>query len=78
MSAAKAAAKRVSSGAGSDHVAYAFRLILGSAPGAAERKLATDFLQPSGKGQSSSPGADSALEELCRALFNINRFVYVD
>jgi hypothetical protein len=78
MAAAKAAAKRVSSEAGSDQIAYAFRLILGSAPGTAERKLATKFLQPSGKGQSSSPGSDSALEELCRALFNINRFVYVD
>jgi hypothetical protein len=70
MAAAKAAATRVTAEAGADPVAHAFRLILGSPPTPAELKLANNFLQ-------SSP-RDQALEELCRALFNINRFVYVD
>jgi hypothetical protein len=47
-------------------VEQAFRLVLGRAPTAAERDRASAFLR------------DSPLSELCRALFNLNEFVYVD
>jgi hypothetical protein len=47
-------------------VSLAYRLILGRGPTASERTLSEEFL------------ARSPLNELCRALFNLNAFVYVE
>ena len=47
-------------------VTLAYRLIIGRPPTAVERRLAVEFL------------ARSPLSELCRGLFNLNAFVYVD
>ncbi len=47
-------------------ITLAYRTILGRAPSAKERALAEGFL------------AQSPLSELCRALFNLNAFVYAD
>jgi hypothetical protein len=68
MTAARVLAERVSAGVASDEerVARAYRLVLGRGPSAAEARLARDFL------------ARAPLTELCRALFNLNEFVYVD
>ena len=43
-----------------------YRLILGRTPTTTEQKLSEEFL------------AHSPLSELCRALFNLNAFVYVE
>jgi hypothetical protein len=66
MDAARALAERVQREAASmdDQIALAYRLTLGRRPVASERNLARDFL------------AQSPLSELCRALFNLNEFVY--
>jgi hypothetical protein len=47
-------------------VELAYRLALGRAPTLAEQQACLDFLR------------DSPLAELCRALFNLNEFVYLD
>jgi hypothetical protein len=47
-------------------VDLAYRLILGRHPAKRERVLAMNFLQT------------APLSELCRALFNLNAFVYAD
>lgn len=47
-------------------ITLAYRLITGRPPAAAEHRLSLEFL------------AHSPLSELCRALFNLNAFVYVD
>ena len=47
-------------------VTHAYRLIVGRAPTDTERRLSLEFL------------AHSPLAELCRGLFNLNAFVYVD
>ena len=44
----------------------AYRLIIGRGPTGQERRLSQDFL------------VHSPLAELCRGLFNLNAFVYVD
>jgi mono/diheme cytochrome c family protein len=49
-----------------DLVAAAYRLTLGRAPSATETEAASAFLK------------ESPLSELCRALFNLNEFVYLD
>jgi hypothetical protein len=49
-----------------DPVTTAYRLVLGRKPSDFEAKTAREFLK------------DSPLSELCRALFNLNEFVYVD
>ena len=68
MAAAKATADRITTECGTDagRVERAYRLALGRAPNAAERERATAFLKT------------SPLSELCRALFNLNEFVYLD
>jgi hypothetical protein len=68
MAAARALAARVGAGATTtdDRIALAYRLALGRPPNELEMRLARDFL------------ADAPLSELCRALFNLNEFVYVD
>jgi hypothetical protein len=66
--AAKALAERVGRAEASPEgrVALAYRLALGRRPTAAELGLARAFL------------AESPLSELCRALLNVNEFVYLD
>jgi hypothetical protein len=66
--AAKALAERVQREASSDSelVERAYRLVLGRHPSAGERERAVAFLR------------ESPLSELCRALFNLNEFVYLD
>jgi hypothetical protein len=49
-----------------ERIALAYRLTLGRRPSAWEQQLARDFLKR------------SPLTELCRALFNLNEFVYLD
>jgi hypothetical protein len=66
--AAKALAARVTAGAQAEEerVALAYRLALGRRPTAEELRLAREFLR------------ESPLSELCRALFNVNEFVYIE
>jgi Protein of unknown function (DUF1553)/Protein of unknown function (DUF1549) len=66
--AAKALAERVSREAKSEdeRAELAYRLTLGRLPTAAERDRAAAFLR------------ESPLSELCRALFNLNEFLYLD
>jgi hypothetical protein len=68
LEAAKALAARLTQeGQTSDErITRAYRLILGRRPSKAELAAARDFLR------------ESPLSELCRALFNVNEFVYVD
>ncbi|MEN9574897.1 MAG: hypothetical protein RL514_2752 [Verrucomicrobiota bacterium] len=70
--AAKALAVRVATEAGADpakQIERAVWLALGRAPTANERQQAAAFLAKHGK---------TALPEFCRALLNVNEFVYVD
>ena len=70
--AAKAFAERVAREAGDDaakQLERAVWLALGRAPSVAERGQASVFLAKHGK---------AALPEFCRALLNVNEFVYVD
>jgi len=72
LRAAKALAARVATEAGEDaarQLERAVRLTLGRAPTAAEHQHAAAFLAKHGK---------AALPEFCRALLNVNEFVYVD
>jgi hypothetical protein len=68
MAAARATAARLESEASSvdDRITQAYRLILGRRPAGRERELARAFL------------ARSPMSEFCRALFNLNAFVYLD
>ena len=68
-------------------VALAFRLILGRRPTAKEQLMATDFLnscssrREEARSTNFEPNSEFALadwSELCRVLFNLNAFVYVD
>ena len=68
IAAAKATADRLTKDSKSNDVRIreAYRLILGRPPTAEEESLAQEFL------------LQSPMTELCRALFNVNEFVYVD
>jgi hypothetical protein len=68
MTAAKSLAQRLMNEEKTDgaRIARAYRLVLGRAPSAKELERAGAFLK------------DSPLSELCRALFNLNEFVYLD
>jgi hypothetical protein len=68
MAAAKAMAERLGREADSTEgrIERAYRMALGRAPSSVERERAREFLR------------DSPLSELCRALFNVNEFVYLD
>jgi hypothetical protein len=68
MAAARALAVRVTREAPTEpeRVTLAYSLALGRRPSAAEVQLARDFLR------------ETPLSELCRALFNLNEFVYLD
>jgi hypothetical protein len=66
--AAKALAARLEKDAGTadERITLAYRLTLGRLPNDAERRLSRTFV------------AEAPLSELCRALFNVNEFVYLD
>jgi len=66
--AAKALAARLEKEAKStdERITRAYSLTLGRAPSDTERKLSREFL------------AEAPLSEFCRALFNVNEFVYLD
>jgi hypothetical protein len=68
MDAANALADRLRLGTNTEdeRITRAYRLVLGRRPTAEEQKLAHEFL------------AASPLGEFCRALFNLNEFVYLD
>jgi hypothetical protein len=68
VAAAKATANRlaVEASTRAEQIELAYRLILGRPPHADEVALANDFLR------------QSPFSEFCRALFNVNEFVYVD
>jgi hypothetical protein len=67
QAAAKALAERVEKEAKDDErIVRAYRLTLGRAPSAKEMELSRRFVK------------ESSLAELCRALFNVNEFVYLD
>jgi hypothetical protein len=70
MLAAKATAARVSKEVKTpeQQIELAYRLALGRGPSEKERTLTQGFLK----------GSQAGMEELCRALFNLNSFVYVD
>jgi hypothetical protein len=57
----------------------AYRWALGRPPTSEEASLALGFLE-SARGRSPRPGPDdpAAWESLCRALFRLNEFVYLD
>jgi hypothetical protein len=66
--AARALAERIARQAQTDEdrVTLAYRLTLGRRPTPTELRLSREFLQ------------ESPLSELCRALFNVNEFIYLD
>jgi Protein of unknown function (DUF1553) len=66
--AAKMLAARLEKEAGTadERIALAYRLTFGRTPTETERRLSREFL------------ADAPLSEFCRALFNVNEFVYLD
>jgi hypothetical protein len=66
--AAKALSDRLTKEAATDgeRIGLAYRLVLGRAPTDKETDRAKAFLK------------ESPLSELCRALFNLNEFVYLD
>jgi hypothetical protein len=68
MTASKALAERLTNEAKTEgeRITLAYRLVLGRSPSPKETERATAFLK------------DSPLSELCRALFNLNEFVYLD
>jgi hypothetical protein len=68
VQAAKALAQRLSDRAATDddRITLAFRLVLSRPPSPSERESCRQFL------------AESPLSELCRALFNVNEFVYLE
>ena len=85
MAAATATAKRLLNEAPStaERVGLAFRLTLGREPTNTEQTMSQDFLHScsSRRGTNYAATADAAVEdwaEFCRALFNLNAFVYVD
>jgi hypothetical protein len=87
MEAARATASRVlaETDTADARVRRAFRLVLGRAATGKELAMARDFLKPSIGNQeitvdqkSSSLTPSENWTELCRALFNLNAFVYVD
>jgi hypothetical protein len=68
VTAANKLAQRVEKEASSpqDRIVLAYRLVLGRGPTPREEEVAREFLQ------------ESPMSELCRALFNLNEFVYLD
>jgi hypothetical protein len=79
MTASRATADRLRREAASaqDRIELAFELILGRKPRDTERTLALDFIKTNDRGAGTA-SADGDYSELCRALFNLNDFVYVE
>jgi Protein of unknown function (DUF1553)/Protein of unknown function (DUF1549) len=79
VAAASAMAARLlnESPAGAPRVRHAFRLALGRAPTESETAAALDFLNTAPDGEP-APTEAAAWTEFCRALFNLNAFVYVE
>ncbi len=77
--AARETARRLAgAGPGDDtRIDHAFRLILGRHATRAERGATHDFLRET-RARAGGSTADTAWIELCRALFNLNDFVYVE
>ena len=94
MAAAKATAARVAKEVKmpEQQISRVFRLTIGRSPSARERELTEEFLtacssrsreiltKTTKEDQSPVPSAATtvSMEELCRALFNLNAFVYVN
>lgn len=84
MKAAEATAKRLVTEGSSidDRIGLAFRLALGRQANSKELTMAREFVSAAEKRIAAGGEANrteiAALSELCRALFNLNAFVYVD
>ena len=78
MNASRATADRLRREAASaqDRIALAFQLILGRKPRDTERAIALDFIKTNDR--PARDDVDGDYSELCRALFNLNDFVYVE
>ncbi len=63
--------------AGAERVRHAFRLALGRSPTESELPAAMEFVSAAPAGEP-PPAEFVAWTELCRALFNLNAFVYVE
>jgi hypothetical protein len=59
-------------------IQHAYRLILGRQPTSEEETLSRQFLDASTARAESAQPSLTGLTELCRALFNLNAFVYAD
>ena len=77
MAAARATAGRLSKEAANDvnRIQCAFQLVLGRAATTKELKMSREFLEAS---DGRNGVTNERWAELCRALFNLNAFVYVD
>ena len=81
MNASRATADRLGREAASaqDRIELAFQLILGRKPRDTERTLALDFIKTNEPGAGDRRGGEGGdYSELCRALFNLNDFVYAE
>jgi len=82
MAAARATADGVRNAAASasDRIDFAFRLILCREPTAQELALAQDFIKTNYRRDKpmDANSAEGDYSELCRALFNLNAFVYTE
>ena len=78
ITAARATADRVRSASTSaeGRIDFAFRLILGRGPEPREMTIAREFIKANYRKDAGK--ADGDYSELCRALFNLNTFVYAD
>ena len=79
MTAAQATAQRVLSAASDPdrRLNFAYRLVLGRHPSSTEIELSRQFLAETQE-RLGAVGPLASWTELCRALFNLNAFVYVD
>lgn len=79
MDAARATAARLTREATAerDRIDRAFRLVLGREPSGKELRMSREFLQAA-EGRTGAAAESERWVELCRALFNLNAFVYVD
>ena len=76
MTAARATAERIARTTTKPErqIEFAFRLTIGRPPNAQELTMSKSFVAKA----SSHASEIAGLTELCRALFNLNAFVYVD
>ncbi len=82
MAASRATAERVRDAATSanDRIDFAFRLVLGRRASSQEMSIAREFIRANYRDGEPTQldGADGNYSELCRALFNLNAFVYAE